>query len=222
MLYPLLVYQALPIQQTPLVDDVNDVKNVHYFHWDYKKKTNRENVFPACRTKLLGEILPEVQKITTNSAYASSDNNLKAMMESMNDSNFETLCKFEKKIILITTVTIMKLFNFLDAPVGQPDARVKALSEFGSIFTETFNEQLGHIKFTPKGSLRPTGLILIKDIANLVDQNSSGAGLTAILETSVLKSDAAFNKAKEDFLEKDISPKLDDTLLQQRIVEVRN
>jgi hypothetical protein len=224
MLYPLLVYQALPIQQTPLVDDddVFNVKDVHYFHWDFKKKANRESVFTEARTKLLGEILPEVQKLTTNPAYASSDANLKAMLKSMNDSNFETLCKFEKKIIQITTVTIMKLIDYLKTPLNSPEEKIVALTEFGKVFTETFNEQLGHIKFTPKGALRPAGLILIKDIAKLADPNSTDAGLTAILETSVLKSAAAFKNAKKDFLEKDISPKLDDTLLQQRIVEVRN
>jgi len=212
-IFPLLVYMSLPTFAKPIKDRV--------FYWDYDDEDVQAQVFEThCRTKLLSDILPVVRQATTNPAYGDSKiNNIRASF--LNSDRFEMLCGLEKNIIKSIAKTARALLEFLNTPASQPTTKLKALAEFGKEFTDTFNDDLGHIDYTPKGALRPLGLILVRDIANLLDSNLGDVGFAVMLELSVLKSGENFDKAKDKFFAGE-SPKTEQTVLQQRIVSVQS
>lgn len=220
-IYPLLVYMSLPLfakQINP--NDHDDVDNRVYY-WDYDKNSNQKQVFEShCRTKLLSEILPKVREATTNSAY---DNSKIDKIKAFNSSKFETLCGFEKSIIKSIAKTAKAYLDFSRTPVTEPEKKIKALAEFGKEFTDTFNDDLGHIFYTPKDALRPLGLILIKDIAELLDPNLGTVGFSTMLEMMILKTDISnddFDKAKKKFFAGE-PPTGEETIVQQRMVNVQ-
>jgi hypothetical protein len=67
--------------------------------------------------------------------------------------------------------------------------------------------------------LRPLGLILVKDLAQILDPNLDLAGFSALLELTVLKPAVDFDKAKDNFF-KGKWPKTEETLVQQRMISV--
>lgn len=220
-IYPLLVYMSLPLfakQMDP--NDHDDVDNRVYY-WDYDKNSVQKQVFEShCRSKLLSEVLPKVREATTNPAY---DNSKIDRIKDFNASKFETLCGLEKNIIKSIAKTSKAYLDFRHTPVTDPEKKIKALAEFGKEFTDTFNDDLGHIFYTPKGALRPLGLILIKDISELLDPNLGAVGFTTMLEMLILKTNISnddFDKAKKKFFDGEL-PTGEETILQQRMVNIQ-
>jgi hypothetical protein len=214
-IYPLLAYSALPLLQKSTVDD-----GISFFHWKYQDETTRKEVFDAhCQAKILADILPRVRKETDNHAYDDAKiGEIRKVILDGNSANFITLCKFEKETIRNIVKTAKLLFAFQDTPENQPDERSEALSKFGIEFTDTFNDDLGHIKYTPKGSLRPLGLILIKDIADLLNPGIGSEEFVAMLELTVLKPTTDFEKARTKFFDEGVTPEPKDTIVQQRML----
>ncbi len=223
-IYPLLVYMSLPMfaKRMKVEDIPKDINNWVYY-WDYDNDSVQSQVFEThCRTKLLSEILPKIREATTNSAYDNSRIE-KIRASVFSSSRFETLCGLEKNIVKSIAKTTKALLDFIKTPVEEPEKRIKALAEFGKEFTDTFNDDLGHIDYTPKGALRPLGLILIRDIAKLLDPSLGDVGFSVMLEMLVLKTNItnnAFNDAKTKYFAGE-PPKVEETILQQRMVNVQ-
>jgi hypothetical protein len=215
-IYPLLAYMALP-QFALEIDE-------RIFYWKYRDANTRAGVFETnCRTNLLTSVLPNVRKTTKdNSDYALTDKILDRIKESIFDDQkrFDLLCDFEEDLIRSIAKTAQLYHQFRLTPSGDPEAKLERLAQFGKEFTDTFNDDLGHIQYTPKGALRPLGLILVKDIAALLDPTVAGSGFTALLEVAVLKNDVDFDKARKSFFEGKW-PKAEETFVQQRIIGVQ-
>jgi len=94
---------------------------------------------------------------------------------------------------------------------------VKLLAEFGSKFTDTFNNELGglHAGF----NARPLGTLLLIEAALALDVTLTpkDIDMSSILELIVLKDSSTFNMG--DYVN-GVVPKKEECVIQQRIVSV--
>ena len=131
------------------------------------------------------------------------------------------MCDLEEDLIedVVETIKAFHKFN----TENDPKEKVKALAKFGSRFTDTFNDEIGHIKYTPKGALRPLGLLLFLKIAQILEPTLDEAKFAAMFEIFVLDpetSDEDFNELRKQFLEGKFDEEKQKFVLRQRIVNV--
>lgn len=220
VIYPLLAYCALPRFTNKLKEDGD-----FYFYWKYESE--KSNVFngPLWQDNLRQKVLKKADDETDDPRYEVTNDNLKAIAQNVlntaeGKSRFESLCGFEKNIIQAINTTAKNFHQFKTET--EIEKKIEALAEFGISFTNTFNNEMGHIDYIPKGAFRPLGLLLFLNMAQLLEPELSDTKLAAMLEILVLKPEISgddFKKAKAKFFEGEY-PETKDLVLQQRIVNV--
>lgn len=218
LIFPLLAYASL----APLVDKR---KSDGVFYWDYGGGEKSKEQFDSFAVQ---ENLRRVLRnaATSDSRYRDTNENvgkiLGYVLSNQNGKNlFHGLCDLEEDIIK-GAVETAKIFHKFD---NENDSQKKAarLAEFGEKFADTFNDEVGHIEYTPRGSLRPLGLLLFLEIAKLLITDSDDTKVAAMFEIFVLEpgiSDKDFNKSRDDFFEGKLDEDKTKFVLRQRIVNV--
>lgn len=219
LVYPLLVYASLPtmVAVDPKMEGVR--------YWRFRDDETREQVVRSERVKdnlraILQEFRPDIPKDVADDYEDGDVNAISAQMAVWRDKkgvhtpevvNFLNLCDLDLSILR----GVVKSAGFLRTFVNSkdPEVQLAALAGFGSEFTETFNEDIGG-DYAGK-SMRPLGSMLILEIAKLLDPTLHDVKPVAMLETMVVKPEAAFDRDK--ILDgKFPDPK--DALLHQRIL----
>ena len=172
---PELIKTFLPQARKAIKDAINQVENDISIDIDTKNKNKEKllKIFGKYDDGVLEKMKKEMQK-------------QKAGGFDRRPSKFNRLCKLEREIIERIVEVAQKFHEFLDEK-NDIEKRLRFLAEFGSGFTDTFNDELGHISFTPKGALRPLGLVLMSDIARILDPELDNVKLSAMLDLYVLK-----------------------------------
>lgn len=218
LVYPLLAYSALPLLQKQVEAGV--------FYWDFRDDPTRASVVMSqASTDNLRSVMrnfsPDIPQ-DLRDLYEDGDvPTIAHMMATPRDKNqgntsevvnFLNLCDLEFSIMR-GVVKCSRLMNkFVSAK--DPAEKIDALANFGSEFTETFNEDLGG-DYAGK-SLRPLGSMLILEIAKLLDSSLQSVKPAAMLETKVFKPEFAFDGSA--LLDGKDTSKEDDLLFHQRIV----
>jgi len=215
IMYPLLVYSALPEIFTKQSDGV--------FYWDFRDDPIRQSfvLSEGCKSNLrqvLNEFRPEIPSDVQKRYEVSDVDTMVHMMAAPKMPmkteivNFLNLCDLEFSILRGVVKSAKLLHQFQDE--NDPSKKLEALANFGSEFTETFNEDLGG-DYAGK-SLRPLGSLLILEIAKLLDPDLKDVKPTAMLETMVVNPAVEFNGGS--LLDGKVTLKEEDLLLHQRIL----
>ena len=220
-IYPLLVYSCLPI----LNDKQNEKEKFkRAFYWDYKDKARREAIFKDQNfQERLRKTLEEVSKVVSEpfkSRFAASEiPNIIKLKKGI--GNFKELCRFEENLLEKISETINAYLDFRTE--SEPAKKIEKLAVFGGKFTDTFNDEIGGIGYTPKGALRPLGLLLFLRIARLLKKGFDESKMAAMFELLVLSAetdDDTYNDARKRYFEGEYPTEEDrkGIVLQQRIV----
>jgi len=218
LIFPLLAYTSL----VPLVDKR---KSEGVFYWDWRSDDKKKEQFNNFGVQdSLREALRNAQ--TSDNRYQDTNENVKKILEFVltnenGKSLFHDLCNLVEDIIKGTVETAKAFHKFNNE--NDPKKKVESLAVFGAKFTDTFNDEIGHIKYTPRGSLRPLGLLLFLEIAKLLMPELDETKFAAMFEIFVLEpeiSDTDFNKLREDFLQGKLDEDKTKFVLRQRIVNV--
>jgi hypothetical protein len=218
LIFPLLAYTSL----NPLV---GKRKSDGVFYWDYLGDDKKEEQFNSIGVQEnLRQTLRNAQ--TSDSRYKDTNENIKKILEFvLKDQNgkslFQDLCDLEEDIIkgVVKTAKAFHEFN----KENDPQKKVAALADFGGKYTDTFNDEIGHIEYTPKGSLRPLGLLLFLEIVKLLMPELDDTKFAAMFEIFVLEpgiSDKDFNKLRENFMQGELDEDKTKFVLRQRIVNI--
>lgn len=221
LVYPLLTYSALPLMQ----GTDNDNPGVRY--WDFRDDKKRESVVrsAACQDKLrtiLQKFRPDIPRSVAELYEDGDVDGITFKLAAPRDKNghhtpevvnFLNLCDLEFSIMRGVVKSARFLHKFFDAK--NPEVKIAALADFGSEFTETFNEDLGG-DYAGK-SLRPLGSLLILELARILDGSLHNVNPVTMLETMVFKPEVPFDG--EALLDgKTAAPKEAELLLHQRIL----
>ena len=132
-------------------------------------------------------------------------------------ANLHALLKNESETVDAARETGKKFAKFEEVAATEPSKAVKLLAEFGSKFTDTFNNELGglHGGF----NARPLGTLLLIEAALALDVNLTpkDTDMSSILELIVLKDSSTFKM--EEYIN-GVVPKKEECVLQQRIVSI--
>lgn len=218
LIFPLLAYQSLdPVFDKRIKEGV--------FYWSFSSDSKRKELFNSINVQNnLRRILRDIQTQTTDDRYRETGENIQKILGyALTDgkSRFKSLCDLEEDLIKGVVKTAKAFIQFNTEP--DPKKKVKALAEFGAAFTDTFNDEIGHIGYTPKGSLRPLGLLLFLKIAQLVRPDLDETKFAAMFEIYVLEpgiSDDNFNKVRSDFMNGELDEEKQSFVLRQRMVNV--
>lgn len=199
--YPLLVWSALPV----LTDEQHEKQKFkRAFYWDYKDEDKKEEVFKRDDFRNnLRAVLNRVRSETSAPGYEETDIDrmIKVVLEGQGEGNFRELCAFEKELLENIALTINLYLDFRNEL--NPDAKVKKLAEFGERFVDTFNDEIGHIGYTPEGALRPLGLLLLLRIAQIKKPEFKEEKFAAMLQMFVLNdqvTESEFRDVRKRFL----------------------
>lgn len=129
--------------------------------------------------------------------------------------NLWSLLLTESQIIRGALETGYAMAKFTDLSSAKPSEAVKALAEFGSKLTNTFNENVASIY--GGGAIRPLGTALFIEAASTLDPDAglAAAQTIAMLEVTVLKTGAQFVMA--EYLKGEV-PERTDILIHERII----
>jgi hypothetical protein len=217
LVYPLLTFSALPPFSPPAPTEEG------VFYWDFRDDPTRASVVTsvACKNNLRAILQKFRDEIPAGvqSRYEVSDVDMitwrmsaPKMPMKREIVNLLNLFDLEYSVMRGLVRSAKFLHTFLDS--NDRARQIAALANFGSEFTETFNEDLGGV-YAGK-SLRPLGSLLILEIAKLLDTELEKVRPTAMLETMVARPDVDFDGG--GLLDGKAKFKEEDLLLHQRIL----
>ncbi|MEZ5307275.1 MAG: hypothetical protein R2684_09040 [Pyrinomonadaceae bacterium] len=192
-IYPMLVWASIPIENKRIKDGV--------YHWEFRNSVIRQQRLGDARTlanlrKLIAKVLPEVPGNLTD-RYKHPENILSRVLNSTDASEtifamFSDLCNVEREILegLAACAKAMRGFK----GTADPQKKLAFLEDFGSEFTETFNNDIGG-EYAGKG-LRPLGVQLVADLARLIDGTIDQTPFKAMLEMIVVENSVSFDAEK--------------------------
>jgi len=223
----LLVYAAIPprnhvrVQGNQMIFDTDD------YYWDSISQPMRANMAGLKDTTTkLKELLDGVNKLLSNAGMTDTANRFKPSLaeaiqkevinaDEPEKGNFRSLLLTESQIINGALQSGYAMARFCDLKNSKPTEAVKALAEFGSKVTETFNANITSIY--GGGAIRPLGTALFIEVASILDPNAASAAdkTIAMLDVTVLKRDAKFVMAT--YLDGQV-PEQTDILVHERII----
>ena len=225
--YPLLVYAALPpLQKVKLLSN-RQLKVIEGVvpEWEFQESDLRNEVLrQLCAPRLQNEILPKIRKQLQGipgleDTLAAYDNSMIGKMISLKPNqakgNFEGLMLAEIELIGEIHKAGQRFRQHLDAQ--DMESALKALAEFGSKFTNAFNNKVGSSIYG-KQAVQPLGSLLFIEIAKVFDKKLADKIIpTAMLELFVLPKNSTF--VLEDYFNGKKPPTVE-IALQQRIINV--
>lgn len=223
----LLVYAAIPPRNS--MSDQGGVLTAtdKDYHWEFGDQTLRRRMVRWDQTTAnLKLILERVHNVLlgagmTGTAESFAPNQAEAIQEAVitadkpTTGNLWSLLLTESQIIDGALKTGYAMAEFTELSNAKPTEAVKALAEFGSHLTNTFNANVASIY--GGGAIRPLGTALFIEAASTLDPaaGEAAAQTIAMLEVMILKRGAAFVMA--DYLKGEV-PERKDVLIQERIV----
>jgi len=225
VIYPLLVYSALPpMNKVKLTSDGLLKFTEDELYWDSTNMELRKAIFEQFSGPRLRDIiLPDVQSLLTdmpNTRQEYEKNDIGKMLslkpEVPAELNFKSLIFQEREIIEGIVESGIKFRKFLEAE--EIEEAIQELAEFGASLTDAFNENISSIY---KGApLRPLGTLLLLEVAKILDPNlGSSIKPFSILDLYCLAPGSSFSK--DSFFNGD-RPGASDLAIHQSIVSVED
>jgi hypothetical protein len=227
----LLVYSAIPVStQITLSGDKLTIDVTSGIYWDFldPDKVRAMMNHPRTISNLTDRLRTTFELLSQTSGfadvakdYAPTSGNITQILNSatsgVGKANLHALLHNESETVRAARETGKKFAKFEEVAASEPSKAVKLLAEFGSKFTDTFNNELGglHAGF----NARPLGTLLLIEAALALDVTLTpkDIDMSSILELIVLKDSSTFNMG--DYVN-GVVPKKEECVIQQRIVSV--